>query len=87
LGSDNEDKFSKNQRRKLRRYGKVPNQSPVYKRRLEGENHELAEFISSLVRRPAEEDHSLDELELHEMETERKRNHIVKGSFETGKHR
>ena len=62
-------------------------QSPAYKRRLQQENHELAQFISSLVRRPREEDHSLDELELHKMEAERKRNHVVPGSFETGKHR
>ena len=87
MESDKEHKLSKNQRHKLRRYGKVPNQSPVHKRRLQEENHALVQFISSLVRRPAEEDHTLDELELHELEAERKRNHVVRGSYETGKHR
>jgi hypothetical protein len=82
MESDKELKLSKNQRRKVRRYGKDTNISNLDNHKKYDTNAEFMQFIKSLVQPRNEEDHSLDELEY-----EKRPRHILPGSYETGKRR
>ncbi|MBN1368557.1 MAG: hypothetical protein JW967_11590 [Dehalococcoidales bacterium] len=74
--SNKGNKASKNSRRKARRYGKKTDNMQSHT------SPELNQFISSLLKPPVEEDHSLDELEY-----KRRPWFIFPGSFEMGKRR
>lgn len=87
LESNSVNNLSKNQRHKLIRYGKKPTDSPKSATPSNRNTDPGHQFIKSLLKPRPIQDHSLDELELHELEVERKRHSVLRGSFETRKRR